>query len=245
MNDQPNLRQFLDEVHSFSDEGAEAAEGAKAAAPAGKPQQLPPIGKVLEIAGSGSQICLDSAALTALQANKDPAVQMSGQVGSQVKMVVGANWLIANVRTMRADEGGEVIANVDFLGEGTRDSSGRMSNFRRGVTRYPIPGCDVHAVTTDDLRAVFAASDEANIEIGTVYPTDDIRGALYVDPMLSKHFAVLGSTGTGKSTSVALILHRISQLSPEGHIVMIDPHGEYSAAFKGCGELFNVDNLQL
>ena len=26
---------------------------------------------------------------------------------------------------------------------------------------------------------------------------------------------------------------------------MIDPHGEYSAAFKGCGELFNVDNLQL
>ncbi|HEX4761713.1 MAG TPA: ATP-binding protein, partial [Sphingomicrobium sp.] len=242
MNDQPNLRQFLDEVHSFADEGA---EGAKAAAPAAKPQQLPPIGKVLEIAGSGSQICLDSKALTALQSNKDPAVQMSGQVGSQVKMVVGTNWLIANVRTMRADEGGEVIANVDFLGEGTRDSSGRMSNFRRGVTRYPIPGCEVHAVSTDDLRAVFAASDEANIEIGTVYPTDDIRGALYVDPMLSKHFAVLGSTGTGKSTSVALILHRISQLSPEGHIVMIDPHGEYSAAFKGCGELFNVDNLQL
>ena len=63
--------------------------------------------------------------------------------------------------------------------------------------------------------------------------------------MLGKHFAVLGSTGTGKSTSVAPIFHRISQLSPEGHIVMIDRHGEYSAAFKGCGELFNVDNLQL
>ena len=63
--------------------------------------------------------------------------------------------------------------------------------------------------------------------------------------MLGKHFALLGSTGTGKSTSAALILHRISQLAPEGHIVMIDPHGEYSAAFKGCGELFNVDNLQL
>jgi DNA helicase HerA-like ATPase len=83
------------------------------------------------------------------------------------------------------------------------------------------------------------------VEIGTVYPTEDIRGALYVDAMLSKHFAILGSTGTGKSTSVALILHRISQLSPEGHIVMIDPHGEYSAAFKSTGELFNVDNLQM
>ena len=120
-----------------------------------------------------------------------------------------------------------------------------MSKFRRGVTRYPIPGSEVLAVTTEDLRSVFAADDSPHIEIGTVYPTDDIRGALYVDPMLSKHFAVLGSTGTGKSTSVALILHRISQLGPEGHIVMIDPHGEYSAAFKGCGELFNVDNLQL
>jgi hypothetical protein len=170
---------------------------------------------------------------------------MSGQVGSQVKMLVAGSFLIANVRTLRSGENGELLAHVDFLGEGTRDSSGGLSNFRRGVTRYPIPGSEVLPVTTEDLRAVFAASDEPNIEIGTVYPTDDIRGALYIDPMLGKHFAVLGSTGTGKSTSVALILHRISQLSPEGHIVMIDPHGEYSAAFKGCGEIFNVDNLQL
>jgi len=239
MNDQPNLRQFLDEVNSF----AEDTSGAPAPTQSGK--TLAAIGKVLEIAGSGSQVCLDAAELMKLQAHSDPAVAMSGQVGSQVKMVVGTNWLIANVRTMRADDGGEIIAHVDFLGEGNRDSTGKVSHFRRGVTRYPIPGCEVHAVSTDDLRAVFAASDEANIEIGTVYPTDDIRGALYVDAMLGKHFAVLGSTGTGKSTSVSLILHRISELSPEGHIVMIDPHGEYSAAFKGCGELFNVDNLQL
>jgi DNA helicase HerA-like ATPase len=63
--------------------------------------------------------------------------------------------------------------------------------------------------------------------------------------MLGKHFALLGSTGTGKSTSAALIMHRICDMAPEGHIVMIDPHGEYSAAFKGYGELFNVDNLAM
>jgi hypothetical protein len=239
MNDQPNLRQFLDEVSSFSEE--------EAPAPVKKGAQSPEaaIGEVVEIAGSGSQIRMNSSTLAALQSHTDASVAMSGQVGSQVKMIVGNNWLIANVRTMRANDNGEVVAHVDFLGEGTKDSEQRISNFRRGVTRYPIPGAAVLPVTTDDLRAVFAASDEPHIEIGTVYPTDDIRGALYVDPMLSKHFAVLGSTGTGKSTSVALILHRISQLSPEGHIVMIDPHGEYSAAFKGCGEIFNVDNLQL
>ena len=239
MDEQPNLREFLNEVSSFT-------EDSSAATPAtGKSEALSAIGEVLEIAGSGSQIRIDGAALTALQSHKDPSVAMSGQVGSQVKMIVGQNWLIANVRTMRAAESGEIMAHVDFLGEGTRDSAGKLNSFRRGVTRYPVPGANVHPVSTEDLRAVFAASEEAHIEIGTVYPTDDIRGALYVDPMLGKHFAVLGSTGTGKSTSVALILHRISQLSPEGHIVMIDPHGEYSAALKGCGELFNVDNLQL
>jgi len=238
MDEQPNLREFLNEVSSFSEESSPPANAAAAA-------KLAAIGEVVEIAGSGSQIRIDGAALAALQSHKDPSVAMSGQVGSQVKMFVDKNWLIANVRTMRATDDGQVFAHVDFLGEGTKDSAGKLSSFRRGVTRYPIPGSQVLPVTTDDLRAIFAASDEPHIEIGTVYPTDDIRGALYVDPMLSKHFAVLGSTGTGKSTSVALILHRISQLSPEGHIVMIDPHGEYSAAFKGCGELFNADNLQL
>ncbi len=238
MDGQANLRELLDDVSSFS----------------GEPRDTPGpvtkldahiIGEVLEIAGSSSKIRMDAKTLAALQSNSDPSIAMSGQVGSQVKMVVGNNWLIANVRTLKGDKDGELIANVDFLGEGSKDSTGRLSNFRRGVTRYPIPGSEVLAVATDDLRAIFAASGEPHIEVGTVYPTDDIRGALYVDPMLSKHFAILGSTGTGKSTSVALILHRISQLSPEGHIVMIDPHGEYSAAFKGCGEIFNVDNLQL
>ena len=239
MTDQPNLKQFLDEMGSFTEQ--DGAASPKAAS--GK--ALPPIGHVVEIAGSGSQVRLDPAVLSALSSHTDPSVAMSGQVGSQVKMIVGSSWLIANVRTMRADEAAEIVAHVDFLGEGNRDSSGKLSHFRRGVTKFPIPGAQVHPVTSDDLRAVFAADDRAHIEIGTVYPTDDIRGALYIDPMLSKHFAVVGSTGTGKSTSVALILHRISELSPEGHIVMIDPHGEYSAAFKGCGELFNVENLQL
>jgi hypothetical protein len=238
MDDRPNLREFAEELSSFSDEASQLAVASSTGG-------LPAVGTVVDIAGSGSRIRMDGAMLSSLQANPDPAVAMSGQVGSQVKMVVGNNWLIANVRTLCEGAQGEVIANVDFLGEGVRQASGRMSNFRRGVTRYPIPGSPVMPVTTADLGEVFAAGDSPNIEIGTVYPTDDIRGALHVDPMLSKHFAVLGSTGTGKSTSVSLILHRISELSPEGHIVMIDPHGEYSAAFKGIGELFNVDNLQL
>ena len=220
MDDQPNLSNFVAEINSFTGEAPTPAARADASGP------LPVIGIVAEIAGSGSQIRMDPAKLATTQTHSDPSVSMSGQVGSQVKMAVGNSWLIANVRTMKVGDNGDIIAAIDFLGEGSRSAAGGMSSFRRGVTRYPIPGSEVMPVTTEDLRSVFAADDSPHIEIGTVYPTDDIRGALYVDPMLSKHFAVLGSTGTGKSTSVALILHRISQLSPEGHIVMIDPHGE-------------------
>ena len=97
MDDRPNLSEFLNEVSSFSEENA-------APKPASAAQALKPIGQVFEIAGSGSQIRMDAAVLGSFQTHSDPSVAMSGQVGSQVKMVVGNNWLIANVRTMKASE---------------------------------------------------------------------------------------------------------------------------------------------
>jgi DNA helicase HerA-like ATPase len=173
---------------------------------------------------------------------------MSGQVGSQIKIRVGNTWLLASIRTQKihAHDHGAIIAQVDFLGEGDEEKlTGKIYNFRRGVMRYPVPGSEVYAVSSPDLKQVYAADSRANIEIGTVFPTKDIRGALYVDAMLGKHFALLGSTGTGKSTTAALILHKICDIAPEGHIVMIDPHGEYSAAFKSNGALFDVNNLAM
>ncbi|HLL59580.1 MAG TPA: DUF87 domain-containing protein, partial [Allosphingosinicella sp.] len=206
------------------------------------------IGSVTEISGGGARIKIEGRRLRELASDPDPSVALSGQVGSQVKLESGRRWLLANVRNLRMMEGdGDfVMADIDFLGEGDEDEqSGKLINFKRGITSYPIPGNRVFPVTGMDLKQMFAADDRANIEIGTVYPTKDVRGALYIDAMLGKHFALLGSTGTGKSTSAALIMHRICDMAPEGHIVMIDPHGEYSAAFKGYGELFNVDNLAM
>ena len=206
------------------------------------------IGRVLDIEGSSSQITLDGQTLHRLQLDHDPSIAAAGQVGSQVKLKVGERWLIGNIRSMRLAEadGDLILAQMDFLGEGDEQrQTGRLINFRRGVTRYPVPGCRIFPVSSEDMKQMFAADERAHIEIGTIYPTADIRGALYVDAMLGKHFALLGSTGTGKSTSAALILHRICQLAPEGHIVMIDPHGEYSAAFKSTGEIFDVNNLAM
>src|SRR3982750_117695 len=99
MDDRPNLREFINEVSNFTDEAPASKSPSAGTAPGA-------IGQVVEIAGSGSQIRMDAAALAAIQSHSDPSIAMSGQVGSQVKMIVGGNWLIANVRTMRAGDGG-------------------------------------------------------------------------------------------------------------------------------------------
>ncbi|MBX9727657.1 MAG: DUF87 domain-containing protein [Sphingopyxis sp.] len=206
------------------------------------------IGEVMDIAGSSSQILLDANALRTLADSTDSAVSMAGQVGSQIKIRIGDNWLVAGIRNQKLHgrDAGLIIATIDFLGEGDEELlTGKINNFRRGVTRYPIPGSPVYAATSGDLRQIYAADNRPHVEIGTIYPTKDTRAALYIDPMLGKHFALLGSTGTGKSTSAALILHKIIEAAPEGHVVMIDPHGEYSAAFKGQGAIFDVDNLAM
>ena len=207
-----------------------------------------PIGVVLEISGAGSQIALDLQRLNECMDHDDRSVAMAGQVGSQIKIRVGDAWLLANVRDQRKDRRASngIIAHIDFLGEGAEEKlTGRIHGFKRGVTRYPSPGALIYPATTKDLEQIYASDGRANITIGTVFPTKDIRAGLYIDAMLGKHFALLGSTGTGKSTSAALILHRICEAAPEGHIVMIDPHGEYSAAFRQTGQILDVSNLQM
>ncbi|KLE33737.1 ATPase [Aurantiacibacter gangjinensis] len=208
-----------------------------------------PIGVVLDIAGSGSQIALDLERLNECMDHPDPSIALAGQVGSQIKIRTRDGWLLASVRNQKQDRrgaGNSVVANIDFMGEGKEEKlTGKIHGFRRGVTRYPIPGAMVFPATTEDLRQIYASDGRSAIQIGTVYPTSDIRAGMYIDAMLGKHFALLGSTGTGKSTSAALILHRICEAAPQGHILMIDPHGEYSAAFKNYGMIFDVSNLQM
>jgi hypothetical protein len=207
-----------------------------------------PIGVIIEIGGSGVQIALDLQRLNECAVDSDPSVAMAGQVGSQVKIRIGGNWLLASVRHQKQDSAtpGGVLATADFLGEGQQERlTGRIHSFRRGVTGYPVPGAFVFPATSADLRQIYASDGCASIEIGNVYPTRDIRAGLYVDALLGKHFALLGSTGTGKSTSTSLILHRICEHAPEAHILMIDPHGEYASAFRNTGLILDVTNLQM
>jgi len=229
------------------DEVLAPGRGCAAAAPHGQ-NAREPIGAIVEIAGSGAKIAFDLSRLIDCSTDGDSAVALAGQVGSQVKVRVASGWLLASVRSQKQGTSGpeEIIAQVDFVGECVQPRPNwRIDTFRRGVTTYPIPGSAVYPATSEDLRSIYASDGRATVQVGNVYSTSDIRAGLYVDALLGKHFALLGSTGTGKSTAAALILHRICEIAPEGHVMMIDPHGEYGAAFGDNGLILDVSNLQM
>lgn len=95
------------------------------------------------------------------------------------------------------------------------------------------------------MAAIFAPGSQPHICIGKLYPTHKVDGNLLTDPLLSKHFAILGSTGTGKSSALALMMHRIVEQMPNGHIIILDPHNEYQDAFHSTSVHFDTENLAL
>ena len=205
------------------------------------------LGRVRDVNGDRAVCCLDLGALVGSREQEANGLARAASVGGYVRIGVGPNWVygsIAELDTDRTDRTA-IIANVDFLGEAPQALADDPASFRRGVSLYPHPDDKVYLATSADFARIFSPLNQPHIEVGTVHPTSDIRASLLYDRLLSRHFAVLGSTGTGKSTLVALMLHRIRSQATHGHIVILDPHGEYEAAFGAGVTVCNVDNLQI
>ena len=209
----------------------------------------PVIGWLLGIAGSSGRIVLDREAVAMLTGHADPVLAAAGQVAMPVKIKRDDRWIIGSIRSIALDPGSDgaaIATEIDLMGEGMRHAdTGELYGFRRGVTSYPMPGATIHAITNAELAGIHANRNIATVRIGTVHPARSVPATLAVDALLGRHFAMLGSTGTGKSTATAMILHRICELAPLGHIVMIDPHGEYASAFQDSGAIHNVGNLRM
>jgi uncharacterized protein len=214
------------------------------------------VGIITEVAGGRALCSLDRSMLKNAQKSEDFSVQMAGQIGAYLKVHVNEAWVFASVKSLKLEDGGTfgladdasdtIMAELDFVGEAVViPTTGALGLFRRGVTRYPSPGDPLHTVSIEDLEEVFSAKNTPNITIGTIYPTNRVRAALFIDALLSRHFALLGSTGTGKSTTVALLLHKIIEVARFGHIIMLDPHGEYGKAFKDVGVVYDTANMEL
>src|SRR5207248_2334767 len=106
------------------------------------------------------------------------------------------------------NRGYTIAAELDLLGElqryGTPDAQ-----FQRGVVDHPAIGDDAIPIGSNELRLAFTLAASSVIEIGHLHQDRTIKAHIDVDNMLNKHFAVLGSTGVGKSSGVALILHQV------------------------------------
>lgn len=134
------------------------------------------------------------------------------------------------------------IASVDLLGEIATGPSGR---FQRGVTSYPTIGDLVDVLTNQQLRTVYAPSKAEQINIGTLQQDPSVIAYVDVEDMLSKHFAVLGSTGVGKSSGVSLLLNEILRVRPNLRVLLLDVHNEYGRCFGDKALVLNPRNLKL
>jgi DNA helicase HerA-like ATPase len=137
------------------------------------------------------------------------------------------------------------IAEIGLLGEVADPAPGGFGSFRRGVSRLPSLDALVTLATQEDTATVYALRRRRTVSIGSVYQNPDVAARISVDDMLCKHFAILGTTGTGKSCALTLMLKRILQQSPNGHVLLLDPHGEYGRAFGDLAEALTVDNFRL
>ncbi|WP_284694152.1 ATP-binding protein [Rhodoplanes serenus] len=134
-------------------------------------------------------------------------------------------------------------ARLDLMGEIAADGGGRR-RFRRGIDRYPTIGDPVALIGHDELCIVYDIGRDT-IEIGELQQDPSIRARIDVDDMLSKHFAVLGTTGVGKSSGVALILQQTLARRPDLRVFLLDVHNEYGRCFPDHAQVLNPRNLKL
>jgi DNA helicase HerA-like ATPase len=133
-------------------------------------------------------------------------------------------------------------AGVDLLGEIVGDE---RPKFQRGVTNYPTIGDAVELISNQELRTVYAPSGSDQIDVGTLQQDRSVTAYVDVEEMLSKHFAVLGSTGVGKSTGVSLLLNEILKARPNLRLFLLDVHNEYGRCFGDRSLVLNPRNLKL
>jgi hypothetical protein len=199
------------------------------------------IGRIVSVSGSGAVILLD-----------DSDTTRAPQIGALVKAPTERSVVYALVGEisipMPAQEQGERemrVVELDFLGESARDASGRPGAFQRGVSVFPALGSSVHGTDQDDLLRVYAHAGQDGVRIGTIHQDESVPAYIVTDDLLGKHFAILGTTGTGKSCAVALILRAILSRHAHGHILLLDPHNEYSQCFGDAAEVIHPGTLEL
>ena len=173
------------------------------------------------------------------------------QIGTILRIVTSKSIVVAMVGSLKiaqADRRGNstgCTATLNIMGEITTNETTRETKFFRGVRTYPVLGEAAYNMSPLELSTIFNREGEACIDVGRLQQDNSIIAKVRVDDLLSKHFAILGSTGSGKSCTVALVLQAILDANPQGHVVLFDPHNEYSKSFGDKAEAITGDTLDL
>jgi hypothetical protein len=216
------------------------------------------VGRVIEVSGTAIRVELDGS-ITELTRTYSGYVYPIGQFASVIKIHFGRVILLAYVRLLRMrsdverEEGRDIrsqnddsrIIEADLFAEAVWDGEQESLKVERGIRHYPLPGQAVYLTTQDESKHIYrgaeASRDQDNpsvmIEVGSYIASGGTACFANLDKLLGLHCAVLGSTGAGKSATVAALIHSMLDHRPHANgvmrplIIIIDPHGEYNEAF--------------
>lgn len=206
------------------------------------------LGTVQDVRGATISVSLDQSTASGLTFVQGEAYRI-GQVGSFVRIPLGYIDLFGIVAQVGAGAVPEKLLEqhpfgnrwitVQLIGEGERHGS-----FQRGLSQYPTIDDKVHLVTERDLARIYGRPQNADfVRIGQLASAESIPALVSMNKLVSRHSAVVGSTGAGKSTTVAGLLAAMSSPTqyPNARILVLDIHGEYSRALADRATVFRVN----
>ncbi len=213
-------------------------------------QNLPaakrPLGRLVAVSGSQAIVLLFEAGSEQETTVTPPEMGTLLKIETPKSVVIGlVSALSVPVPSHDPAETEARIVELEFVGELPRSAKGEAEPFRRGISSYPAIGFEAFHLTDGELERVYTFQSGMSITIGSVLQGTAIEAMVNADDLLGKHFAILGSTGTGKSCATALLLRRILEKTPQAHIVLLDPHREYAPAFGEMAEVITSDVLNL
>lgn len=209
------------------------------------------LGAVESVSGSSLSIRLAPSVSSGFSIIKGKTYKV-GQVGSFVKIPQGYQALFGVVSEIGEREAEAELEShaatgrwmkVNLVGETIGGT------FERGISQYPNIGDSVHLATEACLDDIYTSDESGVINVGTLSSAESIPATLSLNALVTKHSAVLGSTGSGKSTTIASLVRSIVNPSdgnnsyPNSRVLMLDIHGEYSSALKDIANVFSVQPL--
>lgn len=147
------------------------------------------------------------------------------------------------------DYKGSFIINTQPIGQ-LEDNGDGTYNFIKGIKNISIPPNGVSVASDEEIKNIFSVDESSRLIFSEHLVNSDIKIEIDGDKFFSKHIAVVGSTGSGKSCTVAKIIQEAKKVESQQlnntHIIIFDIHGEYDRAFPESNILsIKQDSLKL